>query len=401
MSFPCCSQGQHVELAAAHGALVVALEHRYYGASNPTPDMSVDNMRFLSSHQAIADVATFITMYLTPMYNLSGSNQIVTFGGSYPGALSAWIRLRLPHLVSVAFSTSSPVLAQLDFTGYNDVVAASMSDPAVGGSQACLATLTTAFVAIDGALRGTPAQQAAMAKQMYSCAAPGSLDDIKLLAGNLAGVVMGVVQYNDDGTQPIDIAGMCNILTQNGVGAVNAFAQVINATLSGAPCMDNSYADFIAQVGNTTVDPTVTGVGMRQWSWEICSQFGLYQTCEVNTQCPFSSLMDLASQLKICTDAFDARMTPALNQAGVDFTNAYLGGKTLDTDRILFTNGLVDPWHVLSVLPSENNNATNAALLIPTGSHCRQMFPSSPNDSPDVIAARVAAASILKGWLTN
>lgn len=29
-------QGQHVELAANYSGLVIALEHRYYGASTPT-----------------------------------------------------------------------------------------------------------------------------------------------------------------------------------------------------------------------------------------------------------------------------------------------------------------------------------------------------------------------------
>jgi hypothetical protein len=48
--------------------------------------------------------------------------------------------------------------------------------------------------------------------------------------------------------------------------------------------------------------------------------------------------------------------------------------------KILFTNGGVDPWHALSVLPDANPNPDNSALFIPTGAHCRQMFPSSPND---------------------
>ena len=53
--------GEHVALAAQYGALIVSLEHRYYGASIPTADLSTSNLRYLSSHQAIADIATFIT----------------------------------------------------------------------------------------------------------------------------------------------------------------------------------------------------------------------------------------------------------------------------------------------------------------------------------------------------
>lgn len=49
-------QGQHVELAATYGALVIALEHRFFGASIPTPDLSLNSLAVLNSQQAIGDV---------------------------------------------------------------------------------------------------------------------------------------------------------------------------------------------------------------------------------------------------------------------------------------------------------------------------------------------------------
>ena len=41
-----------VVYAQKFGALLVALEHRFYGESKPTDDLSTDNLRFLSSQQA-------------------------------------------------------------------------------------------------------------------------------------------------------------------------------------------------------------------------------------------------------------------------------------------------------------------------------------------------------------
>lgn len=93
--------GEHYELARTYGALILSLEHRYYGASVPVPDLTTPNLRFLSAHQAVADVARFLTSYVAPTYGVTfPTTRVVTFGGSYPGALSAWLRLRLPHLVS-------------------------------------------------------------------------------------------------------------------------------------------------------------------------------------------------------------------------------------------------------------------------------------------------------------
>ena len=49
------------DLAKQHNALMVNVEHRYYGESYPTTDMSTDNLKkYLSSQQALADLSRLI-----------------------------------------------------------------------------------------------------------------------------------------------------------------------------------------------------------------------------------------------------------------------------------------------------------------------------------------------------
>ncbi|KJH46052.1 hypothetical protein DICVIV_07902 [Dictyocaulus viviparus] len=70
-----------IRWAKRFGAIVFDLEHRFYGNSRPTPDQSVENLRYLSSRQAIEDIAEFIRV-MNSKYNLSRASWI-TFGGSY------------------------------------------------------------------------------------------------------------------------------------------------------------------------------------------------------------------------------------------------------------------------------------------------------------------------------
>ena len=74
-------------------------------------------MVYLSSEQGLADLATF-RMFIHKSMNLTDSNRWVSFGGSYPGSLSAWFRLKYPHLVYAAVASSAPKLAQVNFTDY-------------------------------------------------------------------------------------------------------------------------------------------------------------------------------------------------------------------------------------------------------------------------------------------
>lgn len=57
---------------------------RFYGASHPTPDLSVSSLRFLSSQQALADLAYFHS-FAVDKFHLTAKNQWVCSGGSYPG----------------------------------------------------------------------------------------------------------------------------------------------------------------------------------------------------------------------------------------------------------------------------------------------------------------------------
>ncbi|XP_059428304.1 uncharacterized protein LOC132162074 isoform X2 [Corylus avellana] len=95
-------------------ALLVFIEHRFYGKSMPfggKKDVAYSNtstLGYLSSTQALADYATLITDL---KQNLTATDSpVVVFGGSYGGMLAAWFRLKYPHIAIGALASSSPIL---------------------------------------------------------------------------------------------------------------------------------------------------------------------------------------------------------------------------------------------------------------------------------------------------
>ena len=418
--------GEHVELAASYGALLVALEHvragpqqqtpstrarfdftppapapappptqRYYGASIPVPDLTTPNMRFLSSHQAIADIATFFDGYLRPTFNLTRANKVATFGGSYPGALSAWARLRLPHIVHAAVSTSSPVQASFDDTSYNDVVAASLAMPLIGGSPACTAATAAAFSAMDAAFLGPAAGRHAMATKLMSCTGLDAVNDTMWAASNYGSFVQGMVQYNMEAGY--SVAEYCAEMTRAGRAPIDSFAAAIAAT-QGGQCMDNSYADYLLQLRNTTADRGARGLGLRQWTWQCCTQFSYWQDCDKDSQCPLSkAFMTLDSNTQQCQDAFGPGVSRFLNARATRFTNAYMGGQAIASSRIVFVNGNVDPWHALSLYNS--TQPEQPSVFINGTAHCRNMYPSRPTDPPALVEARKKIDALLADFM--
>lgn len=86
--------GYIAQLGAQYGALLVSLEHRFYGVSIPNDDMSTENLKYLTVDQALADLANFIDYY--KVAGKTGDAKWFAFGGSYPGALSSWFRAAYP-----------------------------------------------------------------------------------------------------------------------------------------------------------------------------------------------------------------------------------------------------------------------------------------------------------------
>ena len=125
-------------MAASRGAHILALEHRFYGPSQPTGDLTVASLRHLSSAQALADAARFVS-HAARQIRVPRDARWVAFGGSYPGMLASWLRLKYPHLVHAAVASSAPVQAAFAMPGYDRVVGESLAETDVGGSSRALA----------------------------------------------------------------------------------------------------------------------------------------------------------------------------------------------------------------------------------------------------------------------
>ena len=75
------------------------------------------SLQYLSSRQALGDLSVFHA-FATKEYKLAATNKWVTFGGSYPGMMASFARVVYPDLFFASASSSAPVQAQLDMTGY-------------------------------------------------------------------------------------------------------------------------------------------------------------------------------------------------------------------------------------------------------------------------------------------
>ena len=234
-------------------ALVVCLEHRFYGQSVPNNDQSIDRLRYLTSEQALEDAANW-ALHINTQYKVPASSRWVAMGGSYSGFLAGAARAKYPHLYAGALAVSGPVQAQVDYQGYNEVVAVAL------GPQ-CEAALKSANDKVTQLL-GSAAGQAQLAKDFGLCTPLSDPLAQAIFVSTWAYDLGGVVQYAGNGT----VAAWCDRYMKMGGGDPYKGLQELYFPNS-TRCYDGF--DFAGLVR----DSKQPGDG-RSWGYQTCAEWG-------------------------------------------------------------------------------------------------------------------------------
>ena len=138
------------ELARAHGAAIVALEHRFYGESVPFATLDLGALSYLNTRQALRDTIAFrahISSQLRRNHPGGAASRWIAFGGSYAAALAVWARAKFPALIDGAVASSATVEAVASYARFDEQLRATVG-------PTCADALAHAMRAVDEALDG-------------------------------------------------------------------------------------------------------------------------------------------------------------------------------------------------------------------------------------------------------
>ena len=395
--------------------LVVALEHRYYGESHPVPDLSTPNMRFLSSRQALNDIAKFIG-HITEAYSLR-QPRVVTFGGSYPGMLAGWARLKFPHLVKASVASSAPINAILNYQGYYEVVGEALGNALVGGSAACVDAVERAFAELGDEL-GSATGRGGVAAAFDVCGGGDSLADAAdqgLLVATLTNLFPA--QSNDPACEApnCNIARVCSNMTDAAAAGAPAPPRRGLAFSGGPrPRDDGGALSRLASLSRSSFGPGCLRISAKEerralldtslknwdrvWVWQTCNEFAFYQTCDEGSTCPFTKgAITLESYLDDCRAAFNVSASDVAQ--AVRDTNNFYGGSAIASSRIYYPNGDVDPWYAQGLLTAKPVEMQEPIMMVPGASHHAWTHPPRDSDQESVKTARVRIVDQVIEWL--
>jgi serine protease 16 len=402
-----------VEFLQATKALMFAVEHRYYGCHNasacPYDKRDKEPLKWLSSRQALEDLAAFHA-YATDQYRLKPSvNKWVSFGGSYPGMLAGWFRVLYPTLVHASVSSSAPVHAKLDMVEYYDIAARAYSLDIVGGSDECEAAIRSGHEEVGVLMNSTSGRERLAA--LFPLVEREGADWLATRAGRQQFAGNGVAPFPSQSNDPAcdeygcNIAKICDVMTAPNSSSPNSSSPVERlaelARHVAARREPLAGRDVALAAGRRAADAHAHS-WMDYWGWQTCTEFGFYQTCEVGSRCFFTQgLMLLADEDAFCDSDFG--ISEAEIASSIAQTNEHYGGLRPDVahnaSRILYVNGDVDPWSGLGILDSPSPSLPT--LMVAGASHHAWTHPSADGDQPTVVSARKQIREQVLAWLAE
>jgi len=395
------------------GGLLFALEHRYYGCHNVsscpyTPSFNgsaTDELQYLTTDQALADLATFAKAQKARSAALASVPWIL-IGGSYPGMLAAFGRTAYPDVFDCAVASSAPVHGQLDFTGFQEVVTHgyAMDVEGVHGSPQCAAQIAQGHASIQTMLL-TAAGRAQLAT-LFPAAVPDAawLEDstnARTFAG--CGVASFPAQSNHPTctTPACGVSQICAIMApSNASKNDNATALKRLAMVAAAQAGDGADMTFSCEM-DWQMPGDIPKAHENYWGWQCCTEYGFYQTCEEGTECFYTQgLVSFSNQDHqpddYCSSQFGINREQT--KAWTTANDARWTSSVANATKIMWVNGDLDPWHALSNLASPGEEQP-VVWPVKGAHHCAWMSAAAEDDQQSIKDARAAVYKQVSEWV--
>lgn len=390
-------------LARKTRAHTIAIEHRFYGESQPILDATnKDFQRFLTPAQAMQDFAEVIRFMqrqlgCSPHRSSKYYCPVMTIGGSYPGFLSALMRLVHDDVVDMAYAASAPLYLYshgVDPGAYYEKV----TDVADEISPGCAAAVLSAQKEVQEQVRSMSVPEAA--ENLFLChkRVPEYITTTELLLQEVVFLLATrFADANMDYYPPRhdqDLTRYCRTFQDSTVTGFEKIGTVIRK-YDDKNCFD-LHSEMPWGPHATVSAADWSGVG-----GDAASRPFDFQSCALLQACGFSEASMFLPRpwtfqwiRQYCQLRFD--YTPEMYHLVNEFHFTNFTGVT----RLLFTNGIRDGWSVASVAVPPPQSSI-AVLNFPNGAHHSDLSHAGPSerDTEDIREGLSTITTLVRQWL--
>ncbi|XP_026331742.1 putative serine protease K12H4.7 [Hyposmocoma kahamanoa] len=371
------------DLAKETNGALFGTEHRYYGKNTPLSNTNTENLKYLNSRQALADVAKLIKHVKSKLK--AENSKVVVAGGSTlgnAGNLAAWMRLFYTDIVDAAVSASGPVLAKADFKDFFEIVGENYLKY---GTSGCYDKITKMFIRFQ-TLLSTPEGTKQLKKEEEICDFVNMsmkenqqvffefyLDKYILSAY----VAPDVTYFEDECEKNFNDTNLESDLFLSKPDYVVRDEQGWCYNFDFFQLFNRKFKDC--------------------WLYQQCTEFGAFPSTEAGKH-PFTNSLPVEYYYKACKLQFGPEFGKNRVEDGIKATNEMYGGLHPNVTKVVFVNGEFDPWRRLGVTENLSDDAP-AFVIAKSGRAELLIHPYMDVDSDELKDARKKVKSLVKKWI--
>ncbi|QRV75298.1 Serine carboxypeptidase S28 [Ceratobasidium sp. AG-Ba] len=394
------------QIAQESNGAVVFLEHRFFGQSNPYPNLNDTSLKYLSVDQAIEDLDYFANNVHLPM---PGGDQVpaskapwILIGGSYPGALTSWTMVAKPGLFWAGYASSAVVQAINWYWGYFEPVRQYMP-------KNCSADVEKVVNYVDFTFTFGTRKQIQTLKETLGM---GNLSHVDDVAGALRNP-MWMWQSLQPGQSDQGFYRFCDALeVKNGVSAgpsgwgldhaLTAYGNYMKSYIPSI-CGLSSQEECLGSYNPNSTFYTDTSVdnSWRSWNWLFACIIGFAQAgAPLGWPTVVSRLVVPPYDMRQCP-YFYPKAFPTPRFPNTLNINTKYRGWNVNVPRLFFANGKRDPWRE-ATLNSDFYNRQSTDLqpiAVSDGFHCSDLLTRFGTADPTVLSVQKLALAYMTKWV--
>lgn len=397
-------------IAQPNKGATIVLEHRFFGLSNPHPDLSSASLAVHTVHQAVEDLAYFAKNVHLPFpeevedgANVGPEkNPWILVGGSYSGALTSWAKLSHPEVWWAGYASSAVVQAINYYWGYFEPIRQYMP-------RNCSADVEKVISHMDFTFTFGSKKQKNALKAKFGMPNVTHYDDV---AGTLRNQLWNWQSLNpaSGGAIFYDFCDALEVVNGTSSGpegrglehALDAWGKYetnyVNSLCQNTPqdeCL-GSYDPTLAYWHDTKVDQNY-----RSWMWMCCNEFGFWQDgAPLGWPSIVTRLITPQYDQRQCTYWFPEAF-PEPPRPKVVSTNRLYQGWNTNQERLFFVNANKDPWREASMSSDfhyRKSTPKQPIKVSESGIHCSDLI-TRFNIAPDIKAIQDEAVATFTQWI--
>ncbi|XP_065203930.1 putative serine protease K12H4.7 [Planococcus citri] len=369
-------------------ALVIGLEHRYYGDSRPFANTSLENLNYLDVQQALADIAYFIRT-VNEISLVPENTKWVLFGGFYGGSLAAWARLRYPHLVYGAVASGALMSIKSEYPEYLE----SVRNSYFSFNYTCAKNIKSAFQQIEDLLQ-TQEGRTKISQQFRLCGSLESNEEDKAIFRGILSEQIALAVERNHRSYDESMSSICYIMNRDSDSALENLKTVSSRFLPRGYCWYTKETSIVSAYQKVHYDSREQSD--RLWQYQLCTQLGLNLPSTKSSDMFGQYKPEAESLAKYCQDIFGPEYNQQTIDEGVKEMELEFGGSAFNTNRLAFIYGSQDPWRGAGIT-EKVKNALYDVVNIKGASHLADL--ESSRKDADLENGIQEIKDILKSWL--